>query len=1699
MSVLSSTMKNFLFSFIILIFAISANSQTYNNEWINYSQIYYKIPIAKTGLYKLDYTKLLSAGIPVNTINPKNIQLFQKGVELPLFFQGESDGVFNNSDYLIFYAEKNTCKDDSSLFYFGNFLANPYFSVVNDTSAVFLTWNTSNINKRYVIETDSSFTSYNNSQYFIKEEVIAFNNLYNAGPQTSVGSTDPRYSQGEGFSSNALTMGQSSSVTFNTSTLVNSGPSLSLSVVHSGMSNPFIFPDHDISIEYQDLNGNWNNLTNYSYDGYKTFKNDFSLNGATIGTSLNVKLNNLTNSQFDANSTRIGVHYYKLSFPSNYNLLNSTEQTMYIGNDNLQAKSLITISNFNSNNSVPILIDLTNNKWITTSYYTGTIKALIPNNLNSMKCYISSYANLSTSLDLYPVNGNGSFIDYQNFATDSAFVIVTHSSLLNSVNQYAAYRSSGAGGAHNVIVANIADLNNQFAFGVNGHPNAIKKFVNFLIANYPSIPKNLLLIGKSIHQQEQLIVNNPQISAASRIINGSYNLVQSFGYPACDNLLTQGIQNPSSLAPAVPTGRISALKDSTVLNYLNKVILHEAQVGGEAWQKKALHFVGGNNAYEQSVFNQYMLANENILRDSLFGGDVFTFKKTTTAPIGINTNDSIKNVIERGIALLTFFGHGSVSGFEQNIDEPTSFNNSPRFPFLISNSCYTGDYHLPGVISTSERFVLANNHGTIGFLASVSTGISYALQYYTEQFYKNYSKTHYGESYGEIIKNSILNTETLPFTLADSIVKITVQEMSLQGDPSVKPIITRKPDYVLTNADINIDTESSVNEISISVHYENLGMAKNDSIVLYMQRILPNGNSTYFYKSLKATNNHDDFTYSIPKDLINGIGLNKFFFHIDYYNEVNELNENNNTTNGYINAFIRGADIYPVYPYNYAVIPNLTSVTLKASTADPIAPMTTYRLQVDTNDLFLNPIINTTLSSSGGVINYNANLLSTDSTVYFWRIGKDHSNLDSINWRESSFQTITNKSGWSQAHFHQFKNDNYQYVFYNKPARKFEFKNSINALFCRTGAVGDPSPPYLNFAENAYYLNNALQVLFSCGGAAGWSFAIFDSITGLPVPSDTNINLNNGTWLTQFNSCACIPQSRNVFDFSLNNFCGDNNGNIPAYLQRIEDFLNIIPNGSHVLAYSRNSDPSSSYPPSLIQAFQTIGSDSIQLKTDNTNIIISGIKKPFAHTNAKEALSNTYTEIITLADTFSSKWNSGYIESELIGPSTNWKSFHWRFKSYESPSTDSIYVKLIGVRASGLVDTLATFTKDSLDVSNLSIYANATTYPYLKLVAFESDLINHSAPQLTRWQVLFDEVPECAINVQKGFEIKSSPIAEGNNISIKVPIENIGEISFPDSLVVTYWIEDAYGVNHNLPNKLKRNNFQPDSVLLDTVTINTLGYAGANALWVNVNPLGNTYNQNEQYYFNNIIRIPFDVRGDKINPLLDVTFDGIHILNGDIISPTPNILITLKDENKFLALNDTSDFNLYLKRPNVLEETRVYFKDGLIFTPAQLPTNSCKIEYNPIGLVDGTYQLRVQAKDRSANVSGSNDYKIQFEIINKSTITEVLNYPNPFSTSTRFVFTLTGQTVPDIFKIQIMTITGKIVKEITKEELGNIHIGRNITEYAWNGKDEFGDQLANGVYLYRTVTQLNGEKMEKKETAADDYFKKGWGKLVIMR
>ncbi|MCB0509348.1 MAG: T9SS type A sorting domain-containing protein, partial [Bacteroidetes bacterium] len=183
---------------------------------------------------------------------------------------------------------------------------------------------------------------------------------------------------------------------------------------------------------------------------------------------------------------------------------------------------------------------------------------------------------------------------------------------------------------------------------------------------------------------------------------------------------------------------------------------------------------------------------------------------------------------------------------------------------------------------------------------------------------------------------------------------------------------------------------------------------------------------------------------------------------------------------------------------------------------------------------------------------------------------------------------------------------------------------------------------------------------------------------------------------------------------------------------------------------------------------------------------------------------------------------------------------------------------------------------------------------------------------------------------------------------------------------------------------------------------------------------------------------------------------------------------------------------------------------GTQFIPAESNKNIAKVIVKEEFPLDGLYELVVRSKDKSGNNSSSTqdrlidlqyyDYKISFQVENRSMISNVLNYPNPFTTRTQFIFTLTGSEIPDYFEIVIMNIKGTVVKQIRQDEIGPIHIGLNKTDYWWDGKDQYGDPLANGVYFYQVKTSINNESIDRYDIQqVDRFFKKGLGKMVLIR
>jgi len=1666
--------KRILFLLAFLFVSSFAKAQLLGNEWINYDQKYYRVKVWNDGIYRVSWP-VLSAAIPELTgTDPRKIQLFGRGTEQYIHIQGEADGTWDDGDFIEFFGKKNNGWLDAQMYPDVQAQSNPFYSLVSDTAVYYITWNASGLNRRMTIESDQNFTAFGAAPYFTNEVINQVVSNYYFGKTDYNNSTDPEYTDGEGWSGPVFSSPISNQLTQLTSTnAVGTGPAATLEITYKTVSNAAYPNNHRYQMQLATTPVKDTLMT-----GHGSRRFSFSMPATGLGASTTPfkfsypALTSTGGSPITSNST---FSNYVWRYPHNYNLENKTFFRMWIPDNTAAEKYLLNFSNLNVAGSAVIFYDLSNAKRIEVTPQGAVLKALIPNgNGQPKECYISSVSqvqNVSLIESINYVPGQPGAFNRFHELQGAQFLIVTNRSLENEAQTYRAYRN----GKFTTQVFFTDELYDQYAYGIKKHPLAIRNFSSTMLAYWPNKPEYLYLLGKSI--STHFTRNDPQA--------WSENLVPTYGFPSSDLLLTAGLNQTSPFEPALATGRLAAKDGADVSAYLSKVQEYESAPAA-MWMKQVLHFGGGQSQGEQLSYLNYLNSYEQTIEDTLFGGTVYTYRKTSAEPIEQTQSGLIADYINNGVSLMTFFGHATGSGFDVSIDNPESYSNQGKYPFLIGNSCYAGDIHQPPGLgfSQSEAFTLIPNRGTIGFIASVSLGIPNQLHAYTDTLYKYFGKTYYGEPMAMSMKRTaraVYNTD--PFR------KAVILETTLHGDPGIALNSWPKPDYFTTAPEVYFnptEVTTEVDSFDLNIIISNQGMAIGDPVTVEVVRNFPSSGLTSIHNWVGTVLNTDTIVITMPvtDQVKGGVGINTFNIRIDPLNIYDELSETNN--NLIATLIIRSAEVLPVWPYEYALVPNNT-ITLKASTGDPFAPVRTYRFELDTTDLFNSPFrIQTSITQAGGVLNWNPPTTLQDSMVYFWRVSPDSVAGGSYRWKESSFQYIPGKRGWAQDHFFQFKKCRFNQLDYLRPERKTDFVTNAKAMSCY--AFGYPQfPDHIDeLWATSYKIDAEVWADAGCSLDGAIYIAVIDSVDLIPWLSPQNC-WEEGNQFGQFNSnCACKGGSR------MANFVFRNE-NSTTELAAMRDMINSVPNGNYILAYTWIYGNFQTWDPSVIDAFEALGADSISFLPNEYPYIFFA-KKGYPETAIELIADSANADLVLTAPMYNS-WISGDFTSTLIGPGSGWDTLSWKVKGFDNPE-DSVRIQVKGIRANGVEDVLVEAVTTNEGELNLGPVIGQEQYAYLQLNAFMRDDSLRTPVQLDRWQVTYDPVPEAALNPLTGLYFYNDTLQQGDSLRLAIAIQNISELPM-DSMLVSYYVMDAERNIHPV-NYDRQKPLAPGETLYDTVAVSTLSFTGANTIWVEANP---NFDQPEQFRFNNLGSLAFFVKGDNINPLLDVTFDAVHILNGDIISPKPEVLIQLKDENPYLVLDDTASFQLFLKKPSQPAASGIYF-DGnpeIEFIPASLPSNKARIQWRPFFLEDGTYEFIARARDRSNNASGAAEFRISFEVVNKSTITNIMNYPNPFSTKTHFVFTLTGSEIPDEFRVQIMTITGKVVKDIRRAELGPMRIGRNVTEYTWDGRDEFGDQLANGIYLYRVMTSIDGKEIERRETNADSFFERGFGKMYLMR
>ncbi len=201
-----------------------------------------------------------------------------------------------------------------------------------------------------------------------------------------------------------------------------------------------------------------------------------------------------------------------------------------------------------------------------------------------------------------------------------------------------------------------------------------------------------------------------------------------------------------------------------------------------------------------------------------------------------------------------------------------------------------------------------------------------------------------------------------------------------------------------------------------------------------------------------------------------------------------------------------------------------------------------------------------------------------------------------------------------------------------------------------------------------------------------------------------------------------------------------------------------------------------------------------------------------------------------------------------------------------------------------------------------------------------------------------------------------------------------------------------------------------------------------------------------------------DTQGPEVNVYMN-TEDFIF---GSITNANPTLLVRLRDDNGINVVGNSIGHDLEAVLNNNTQNTFL-LND---FYEAELDDYTRGIVRYPLfRLPEGRHEIRVTAWDVANNPAQGYTEFIVAES-GKVALERVLNYPNPFTDRTCFQFdhNLANQEL-DV-RIQIFTISGRLVKTIqhTMFSDGAIRLGDCIE---WDGRDDFGDRLARGVYLYK--------------------------------
>ena len=908
---------------------------------------WYKFQVGNSGVYKLSKSFLNDMGVNTNNIDPRTIKIFGNGggmlplmnssefpydpIENAIKFIGEDDGVFNNDDYIIFYAKGQDTYNEESNTNLNSF-TNETFYLLNVSAGLgrrVVDIVEPDIDENYIIDEYQDYKFHEVDNY----------NIAKIG----------RRWFGERFDFESI-----KNFEFEFDNLITSKP-IDLKVYTAAVSE--IPTSMSLQVNNIDIdNFNYQSINDPILASEDYFNNQISVSNSLINVTLDYNNNGNPSSY---------AYLDYISIEATCGLSFNGSQLIFYNNEveNLNGVGKYVISNSNSLDEVWNVTDISNitfkeNSNLESNFY-----------IKSSLGLASKYIAFSRSDLLLPVANssvvlanqnlkNNVFVSNNNDLENVDYLIVTSEEMLIQANRLADINRNVNN--LNVKVVDLKTIYNEFNSS-NPDISAIRNFVKYVYDNSEGNLKYLCLFGDASYDYKDRIANNTNIVPSWHSLS-SFSLSSSF---ISDDFFGMMDFNEGTMSSSdkldIAVGRILADTPQRAKDLVDKIESYYSEESFGSWRNNTIVIADDVDESWEDIIQStsdslatIIEINKPSINIKKIYADAYVQESTSGGERYPEVNNAIVEGIEVGALVVNYFGHGGEDGIarERIFDkiDATELLNKNKLNCFVSVTCEFTKFDNPNRETAGEFLYWNKNGGAVGLITTtrqifVSVGVDFNITLQQYLFNLNSNTTYSMAEALRLTKNdpeiSNIIQRRLVFFIGDPAMKLAFP------DPNIK--ITSVNDIPVNDLNEPLKALSLINikgqvegiggevlnnyngELTSTVFDKNISRSTlaNDNIYQNNEPIILDFTTlgeTIFKGKASISNGLFEFNFVVPRDIGMAVDNGKFSLYAENTNQdvdnagnemsiliggINENAENDNTgpdINLYMNdeSFIDG-------------------------------------------------------------------------------------------------------------------------------------------------------------------------------------------------------------------------------------------------------------------------------------------------------------------------------------------------------------------------------------------------------------------------------------------------------------------------------------------------------------------------------------------------------------------------------------------------------------------------------------------------------------------------------------------------------------------------------------------------------------------------------------------------------------------------